>query len=49
MFSGFILKLELEFFKYFIRIETRYFNKIKTKPGLILEKAILVSLLYLTR
>ena len=43
MFSGFILELELEFFKYSIRIETRYFNKIEIKPDLILKKAILVS------
>jgi hypothetical protein len=49
LFSGFILELELEFSKYFTRIETRYSNKIETKSSLILERAILVSLLYLIK
>ena len=46
MFSGFILELKLEFSKYFTRIV--YSGKIETKPSLILERAILVSLLYRT-
>ena len=39
MFSGSILELELEFSKYFIRLVTRYSNKIETKPSLILKKS----------
>jgi hypothetical protein len=38
LFSNFILELEPKFSKNFIRIKTRYSNKIEIKPSLILKK-----------
>jgi hypothetical protein len=49
LFSNYILELEPKFSKYFTRIKAKYFNKTETKPGLILKKAILISLLYLIK
>jgi hypothetical protein len=48
LFSGSIPELEFKSFKYSTRIVTGYFGKIETKPGLILERATLISLLYIT-